>query len=294
MNTSETTAPRSLVKKQIWFANLITQPLTDDNGILPFAPSKLPIEREATKEISASPTLLPWQRIEIYNQQYWWRVLQIMQELYPFVTRLFGYTDFNRTIAVPYLQKYPSTHWSIDRIGNKLPQWIRESYQSDDVELVKNAIDLDFAFQDSFIHQAKPIINISHLGEDELSALVHKRIYLQPYIHLFAFDYNLFSFREEMLKQEPDHWIENDFPELPKAKRYYGIIYRTNHDNVVWDNISSSEFHILRKFKEGCTIESACEWLENQDATMSDEAAAHMHFWFQEWTMRGWLTLEKS
>jgi hypothetical protein len=293
MTIREVTPPRSLVKKQIWFASLITQPLTLDNCIQPITPTNQEIEREAIKEIKPSPTLLPWQRIEIYNQQYWWRLLDIMHQLYPFVTRLFGYQDFNQSIAVPFLQQLPSNTWAIDHIGDRLPQWIRTNYTQDDKELVWNAIDLDYAFQDSFCRGVKPTIDIAHLQEDELSQLVSRRIYLQPYIHLFALDYNLFPFREEIIKEEPEYWIDHDFPELPKAKRYYGIVYRSKHDDVVWDNLSSAEFHVLWKFKEGCTIEDACEWLERQDAAMSDEAAAHIHFWFQEWTMRGWLTLEK-
>lgn len=294
MKTDDISPPRSLVKKQIWFAGLITQPLTDENGIQAFTSSKQSIEREAKNEIKPSPTLQPWERIEIYNQQYWWRILEIMQQLYPLVVRLFGSYDFNRLIAVPYLQKYPSNHWSIDCIGRKLPVWITEDYSGDDKELIKDAVDLDYAFQESSFSGEKLTIDISHLSEDELSKLVHRRIHLQPYIHLFALDYNLFQFRDEMITQDPDYWIDNDFPELPREKRYYGIVYRAKNDNVVWDSLSSAEFHVLWKFQEGCTIEDACDWLERQDAAMSDEAAAHIHFWFQEWTMRGWLTLEKS
>lgn len=285
--------PRSLAKKQIWFAGLITQPLTEENGIQSYTATKQTIEQEAKKEIKPSPTMQPWERIEIYNQQYWWRILDMMQQLYPLVVRLFGYHDFNKTIAVPYLQKYPSFHWSIDSIGRRLPKWIREDYTGDDKELVKDAVDLDYAFQESSLSGEKPVIDVSHFQEEELSQLVHRRIYLQPCIHLFALEYNLFQFRDEIIQNEPEYWIDHDFPELPKEKRYYGIVYRAKNYNVIWDSLSSAEFHVLWKFQEGCTIENACEWLERQDAGMSDEAAAHIHFWFQEWTMRGWLTLEK-
>lgn len=293
MKTKEIPPPKKLEKTQIWFASIITQPLIEDNQIRPITPSQHSIEEEAQLEIRPSPTLKPWERMQVYNQQYWWRLIGIMQELYPLVTRLFGYNDFNEMIAIPYLNKYPSNHWSIDSIGNRLPKWIEKDYQGDDKELVRDAVALDLAFNLSFVSVEKPVIDISHLQEEELDQLIHRRIFLQPYIHLFAFDHNLFQFRDEMLAQEPEYWIEHDFPQLPQEKRYYGIIYRSKHDNIVWDSLSSVEFHILWKFQEGCTIEAACEWLERQDAAMSDEAAAHIHFWFQEWTMRGWLTLTK-
>lgn len=294
MTQLDVPVPRSLMKTQIWFASIITQPLREKNRIQAYTPSKERIEIEAALHISPSPTLQPWQRIEVYNQQYWWRLLSVMHDLYPLVTRLFGYQDFNESIAVPYLNLLPSNHWSIDCIGNRLPAWIQSNYEGDDKELVTDAVAIDFAYVDSFLKAENPPIDISHYGEKELAQLIHKRIFLQPHIHLFALNYDLFQFRDEMVAQEPEYWVENDFPHLPKEKRYYSIVYRNKHGDVLWDTLSSAEFHVLWKFQEGCTIEDACDWLERQDAAMSDEAAAHIHFWFQEWTMRGWLTLAKS
>lgn len=294
MKTTQPQAPKKLEETQEWFAGVITQPLRDGNHIDPITPSGEPIEPAAAKRIEPSPTLEPWQRIEIYNQQYWWRIFKILQELYPLATRLFGYFDFNQTIAVPYMRQFPSKHWSIDLIGTRLPIWIREHYNEEDKQLVHDAIDLDYAFQNSFDCELLPTIDISQQNEEGLSLLLRKKIHLQPFIHLFAFDYDLFQFRDAMLAQEPDYWIDHDFPELTTGKRCYGVVYRTHHDNVVWDSLSSAEFHVLWKFHEGCTIEQACEWLEKQNAGLTDEAAAHIHFWFQEWTLRGWLTLETS
>src|SRR4051812_44875922 len=102
--------PTQLKRMQEWFASIITRPVDEESRINPLSPEGVPMEQEACRYITPSATLLPAQRIQIYNQQYWWRLLSIMHELYPLVTRLFGHRDFNQTIAIPYLVKYPPSH----------------------------------------------------------------------------------------------------------------------------------------------------------------------------------------
>ncbi len=99
--------PPGLKSVQEWFGNVISSPLEDNNYIKTIAPSGYLIAEEAARYIIPTPNLRAHQRIQIYNQQYWWRLLKAMHESFPLVTRLFGYHAFNETIAIPYLYKYP-------------------------------------------------------------------------------------------------------------------------------------------------------------------------------------------
>ena len=45
-----------------------------------------------------------------------------------------------------------------------------------------------------------------------------KTLYLQPFVLLFQFDVDLFTFRTSLLEHEPSHWDSHDFPELKKGK----------------------------------------------------------------------------
>jgi hypothetical protein len=69
-----------LKELQQWFSSVITSPLDK------------PIEG-AERFVAPSPTLEPNERMRIYNQQYFWRLLNVLHKSYPFLTRLFGYTD---------------------------------------------------------------------------------------------------------------------------------------------------------------------------------------------------------
>lgn len=285
----DTKIPTQLKKTQQWFGQIIGRPIDDDSRMNPLSPSGQPMEVEAADYIASSPTLRPAQRIQLYNQQYWWRLLNTMQEAFPLVTRLFGFYDFNRTIAVPYLVKYPPRHWSLSLIGDRLALWAEENYSADDKPLLLNAIKLDWAFNYSFIAPELAAIS-SEQPPNDPSSLLKKKIYTQSHLHLFSFDADMFQFRLEFLKHPPDYWVDHDFPELKHDKLLFYALFRTTSNDISWKEISEVEYHLLCLFQAGTSIEKACHWLESQEASLCNAAMQHLHLWFQEWTVRRWLT----
>jgi hypothetical protein len=284
------TTPAALKETQEWFASIITQPIDGDSRIPAIAPSGIAIEEEASRYICPSPTLRPAQRIELYAQQYWWRLLSALQEIYPLVTRLFGYHDFNCILAIPYLIAYPPDHWSLNLLGIHLAQWIHENYNSPDKQLVYDAALLDAAFHESFVAKAsKPLEASANKTAEDLSYLLSCKLYLQPFIQFFEFEYDLMTFRVEFLKETPEYWVENDFPILKKEKTSF-VLFRNLYGHTAWDTISSAELKLLSCFIEGSTIEEACDWLEKQDASIFKEAENNLHIWVQGWMIKKWLS----
>lgn len=287
----DTAVPQRLKNTQKWFASIITRPIDEDSKMNPVSPSGMPMEKEAWTYIAPSPTLQPAQRIQLYNQQYWWRLLSTLQENCPLVVRLFGFHDFNVTIATPYLDAYPSTHWSLNSLGRLLPKWIEESYHASDKTLVLNAARLDDAYAYSFTVKQLPPLDMDKLPvKGDISSLLDRTIYLQPHIHLFTFDRDLLNFRYEFLKQEPDYWVDNDFPTMEKGKEFFFVIYRNHENNVAWTTVGPAEYALLSQFKNGTSIEKACEWLEGQKEFL-DEAMQNLPLWFKKWASRQWLSL---
>jgi hypothetical protein len=284
--TFDAKVPVNLKETQKWFAGIITRPIDEDSHMNPISPAGIPMVEEAPLYIAPSHTLQPAQRIELYNQQYWWRLLNTLQEVYPLVLRLFGYHDFNQSIGIPYLVKYPPCHWSLVVLGDYLPQWVQEEYRASDRQLILDATKIDHAFNACFIAPAFEKIN--DVGNAE--ALLSQTLYLQPYVQLFSMDYHLFQFRKEFLLQEPEYWIENDFPKLARERTYYFVLYRNRNNDLCWNEISEGEYRLLSQFRQGTSIDNACQWLEWQSGTLYEEAHKHLHLWFQEWTARGWLT----
>lgn len=274
--------PPRLKATQEWFGKIISSPLVADSKISELTPSGGNIKEEAEARISPSPTLKPYERIQLYNQQYWWRLISNMQDTFPFIVRLFGYTDFNDTIATPYLIAYPPSHWSLDVLGSNLPKWISDSYHANDKQLVHDAALLDIFYLSLFF---KPLLKV--LSEDQFDST----IYLQPHVTFLEFPYEIVAFRDAMLEQEPDHWIDNPFPELKRVPQSL-ILYRSLKGHTTYKCLSSAEMTLLKLFQKGTTLDAVCEWIETQSSEFRSEVEQSLQKWFQDWTIRGILTHE--
>lgn len=280
--------PDVLKKELYWFGSIIGRPIDQNSKINPITPSGKKIEDEAKEHILPSPTMRPAERIQVYNQQYWWRLLNTMHDIFPLVVRLFGYFDFNQSIAVPYLVKYTPRNWSLNTLGDRLEKWIREDYAGGDKQLLIDAVKVDIAFSNSFLAEELPRLILNQLPNE--SAL-EQRLYAQPHIQLFEMDYHLFDFRAALMAHEPEYWFKNEFPPLPKDKRYHFALYRNKNNDISWKEISTGEYHLLSLFQKGATVEEACELLEKQEESIYQEAVENLQSWFTEWTKRGWLSL---
>lgn len=277
--------PSRLKKIQRWFASILTMPIDEDSQMHPLSPSGECMEEEAFDYIIPSPALRPAQRIQIYNQQYWWRLFKVLQEVNPFILRLFGHHDFNQTIAMPYLIKYPPDTWSLNTLGNNLPVWIEKEYQAKDKLLVLDAAKIDTALNIAFFSQHYKKVDSRNFSEE----ILEKKMRLQPHVFLFDLRYDLFSFRKEIMKEDVDYWMTHDFPKLVQDRRHYFVLYRNQNNNVTWEEVSHAAFELLKHFQNGSTVENVCEWLEQQDNAIFLEAEKNLHLWFQEWIFREWL-----
>lgn len=281
---SEPLVPTKLFDLQKWFATLITQPLQPNHQLPSRTPFDTNIEEEASQRITPTPFLRSHQRLELYYQQYWWRLIKCLQESFPMVLRLFGYEGFNQQIAIPYLTANPPRHWALCRLGDTLPQWIQRSYLENDRDLVEQAARMDWAAQAAFWIKALPPVDFAHLTPQER---LHKPLALQPHIHLFSLQGDLFSFRETFLEKEPEYWNDHPFPSL-RPGSWKGVVFRNIKNLVTWKELSPGEFRFLSFLKEGLTIEVACAKIEEEGGTLLEEALEMMPVWFQEWTFLQW------
>ena len=285
--TYDAKVPTALLQTQEWFGRVISRKIDIHSKINPIAPSGKSIKEEAPLFIAPSPTLTPDRRIELYNQQYWWRLLSTLQDSFPLTVRLFGFTAFNESIAKPYLETYPPDSWSLSPLGRRLEEWVEKYYKEKDKTLVLNSVRLDYKYIEAFTEADYATV----AGETE-ETLLEKPLTLQPHVKLFAFPYDLFSFRREMLKQPVEHWIDNPFPSLSKKKKFYFVLSRGRTNDLGWTEITYPEHLLLEQLQKPQTIMELCDWLEKQKREIVNLASKNLQTWFQSWTARRWLTAQ--
>lgn len=280
--------PQNLLKIQQWFAEIITQPLIGEDQIYPFTPRGTPIQQEASEYICPSHTLSPWQRIEIYNQQYWWRLVKHMQHLYPALNCFLGVEVFCDGIAVPYLQSHPPSTWELNRIGLQLPGWLDKNYSKSNKQIVLKLAEIENATTRSFYSSKKKELVIENYPD--LEALFHLTLKLQPDVFLFSFNSDVFGFKKALLKQEPSYWLLNEMVRLQKDKPvYHYILYQNAEKQVSWKEISPIFLQMLEHFKKENSLNHLCLWIEKQETQYQSLAAEQLMPFIQESFSKGWL-----
>ncbi len=115
----------SLHELQPWMASAIMPPLTHDFRMNRDG-HKHRLREEIERVIVPSRKLGSLERLEIYNRQYWFRVLDSLREDFPALARLTGDAGF-RQFAESYLQQHPSRSFTLRDLGSHLSLWLESS-----------------------------------------------------------------------------------------------------------------------------------------------------------------------
>lgn len=249
-----------------WFGSVIEEPLDQESHLISSRADN------SSHYIKPSPSLQPSARIEIYAQQYWWRLFKIMQNHYPVITRLFGYDGFNQQIVTPYIMKNRPKDWNINLLGHSLAAWIEEFYHEPDKPLVLACAQFEWGFVNSFLEKS----SLPPTSPDE-------KLYLTPTTYLYEFKWDLLNFRKAILEHDPNHWVDQPFPPLLKEKTYRYVLRRTIKGNIKVGEIEEEEFKLLLEFRKGLSLNDLCK-KNPQNLPLKD--------WIARWVTLGLLTRE--
>lgn len=250
--------------------------------------------------VKPNDRLTSFDRLEIYNRCYWFRVLDCLFDDYPGLRAVIGGDKFME-LATAYLAKYPSASFTLRNLGSRLEQFLREEPQwiAAHPALALDMVRFEWAQVLAFDEASKPTIK----PDDILDAKPDKlRLGLQPYLSLLALDFAVDEFllavkkRESAsLRSEASNVIEampkatgrRKAVRLPKRERIHLAVHR--HDNMLYyKRLAPEEFAILTALAGGRTVEQACsEALAN--AAPAIDWPAQIQKWFATWTSLGWI-----
>ncbi len=270
----EQACPTELIEMQNWFASLITRKLSDDQHMQNFTPEGDLMCVEAKKYIIPSMTLEAHQRLELYNQQYWWRLLPLMRDDFPSLIHILSADRFDQEIAIPYLEKYPSKHWSLFLLGERLQVWLKEYYLGKDQDLLLQAARVDWLMNLALIAAASPFEPPSNIMTASLA--------LQDHVALLSSTYPLMSIREERTRC------------FSKEEEQAILIYRNPHLRVVWRHLSRAEYQVLTLLQKGHSLEEACEKIESIGGSLYDEVYVNIEGWLKSWVIEEQLLKDRT
>src|SRR5437899_11452407 len=114
-----------LAALQRTMARAVMQPLTSTERMQNTAPDGKSMREYASRFIKPNDRLSSVERLEIYNQVYWFRILASLAEDFPGLRAVIGQHNFDR-VLLAYLTELPSESFTLRNLGSRLESWLRE------------------------------------------------------------------------------------------------------------------------------------------------------------------------
>ena len=286
-----------LAALQRTMARAVMQPLTSAERMQNSAPDGKSMRAYASRFIKPNDRLSSFERLEIYNRQYWFRLLSSMVEDFPGLRAVLGDRKFE-AMSKAYLVDCPSRSFTLRNLGARLESWLRKhpEWAGAKQELAIDITRLEWADIEAFDGKVEPPLRGEELGAD---AGANLKLKLQPYISLLDLKYPVDDLLLEVRKEDEDtDFASNAFQEKHKRKRVQAAaklnpaeIFLAVHrvdDSVYFRRIEREEFVILRALRDGKPLGKAIELAFRKSRVAGEERAGRVRQWFQNWAALGW------
>lgn len=303
--TSIEPRPQSLEDIQRLMCEAIMKPLTGSDAMQPrWTESGQRTAEIAGTFIKPNDRLSAFARLEIYNQQYWWRLRAAMEEDFPGVRAVLGKRRFAK-LVVAYLQECPSSSWTLRNLGAKLPEFIRtkttwtEPYTALALDMART----EWAKIEAFDEAEWPRLEAQAIASQDPARM---QLYLQPHLRLLKLDYPIDTLvgklRRHLGKVAASASNAVSGESSGDADPSTGVRLRTNPSttpiylaahrveySVYYKRIPAEAHALLTALRDGLPLEAAIEAAFEQSQMPEDERAPAVQAWFQTWMNFGWL-----
>lgn len=288
----------NLLELQRRMAEDVMRPLTPDFRMQSFTGDGCSTRDLAESYIKPNDLLSSSDRLEIYNRQYWFRVMAAIAEDYPGLLAVLGEEKFDE-LVLAYLKENPSTSFTLRNLGSKLPGWLEahSEFARRRHDLLVDVARLEWAYVESFDGASHP-----PLSELDISSLTaESQLSLQPHLQLLDLRYPVDKLILAVHREtEPVGVASNAASEhkhkslkrLPSMRRsvIHLAIHRFEND-VYYRRIDREAFLLLSALQGGATLGGAVETAFNESALSATRQAEKIQEYFAHAAGLGWFCL---
>ncbi len=252
------------------------------------------METVAAEFVKPNDRLTSFERLELYNKQYWFRLVDCMYEDYPGLCAILGDRKFNKLLQA-YLTVYPSRSTLLRNLGDKLEQFLTDEpqwaapHQKMSLDMAKFEWAQVAAFDAS---EKKPLTPDDLLGKDPAKL----RLGVQPHITFLELRYPLDEFviamKKEGLRGEASNATDGFVHKSRRAKppkpgKTFVAVHRQNN-SVFLKRLEKDHYTILTSLRDGATVGEAVARAIETSRRSKAGWPARIKEWFQQWMELGW------
>jgi hypothetical protein len=284
-------------------ASALFRPLNPRWGMQKTWTDGRPTRQVVAEFIKPNDRLSSFERLEIYNRQYWFRVLDCLHDDYPGVRAILGTKKFTK-LATAYLAKYQSESFTLRNLGDRLEHFIRDepAWTAPRQLLALDMVRFEWAQTVAFDGPSKRPVTADDILSTPPDQLT---LGLQPYLSLLLLDYAVDDFLVAVKKDEEDGLrgeasnAMHSAPRassrrkpvrLPKKRTIFLAVHR--YENQVYSKrLEPEEYRILSTVARGETVAAACEAAIIESTQTDVNWTDTIKSWFDTWTALGWFYL---
>jgi len=288
--------PTSLAHMQREMARSVMMPLTPAEEMRRESPEGTSMEQVAASFIAPNSHLSAFERLEIYNRQYWFRVLGALAEDFPALRTVIGARAFE-AMSVAYLMEHPSRSFTLRNLGLHLAEWLKKNPQfaGRRARLARDVADIEWAFVEAFDNAEHDPLTLEQIATLDGNS----RLSLQPHLRLIELEFPVDDLVLNLHKKEKrqtseagvQHPDNEDAPaKLPglRSKQTWLAAHRVDY-SVYYLRLKRGEFHTLRSIRDGLPLGDAIE----AGITIARVPRARkpnlVREWFTNWAELGWI-----
>jgi hypothetical protein len=294
------TAELAELQRAMW--RVISRPLTDDSRMQPRWTDGRPTGAVAAEIAKPNDRLTSFERLEIYNRMYWFRVLDSLYEDCPGLRAVLGDQRFV-ALSEAYLVKYPSSSFTLRNLPSRLAKFIREEprFTKPHTALCQDLARFEWARVEVFDTAAQPVFAMDDLLDVPPPKQGKLQLALQPYLQLLDLDYPVDDF-VLAVKQREAELLRGDASNAPTERRHHRqrraklparhrthvAVHRLN-GQIYFKRLEPAAYRILVALRAGKTLEAALATGIPRAKKSQTDWAARVQGWFRNWMELRWL-----
>lgn len=290
------TETMDLVALQREMAAAVMQPLTADEQMQHRAPDGRPMSAVAESFIAPNSRLSAFERLEIYNRQYWFRVLGALTEDFPGLRSVLGSRRYD-ALAVAYLTAHPSRSFTLRNLGSNLPEWLAANpqYAGRRHRLAVDVARIEWAFVEAFDSAERAPLTLEQISTLDADS----RLALQPHVRLIALDYPadelVLTLHQREKRQTSEAGVEHEDDEMPPVelphlrKRPTWVAAHRLEFAVYYKRLHREEFLTLAAIRAGAPLAQAIGAGFADSQVAERRRAELVRQWFTDWAELGWI-----
>ena len=270
---------------QRWMMDAITHPDGIRAGIDSSKNSPPAIKgQKAHAIVRRSKNLTSLERINIYHEMYYLRLIDIVIGDFPSVKYAVG-DEALTDLARQYVIAHPSYHYDLNQLGAKFSGFLRGATALKHRAFLADLAKLERWVEEVFDEQQDKALTVDQLLSVPQDQWINARLQPVRALRLMTSRYPVNDFFEAVRAEKE--------PLIPAAKATNIVVYRKKNLRVWRMELDRPQFAMLNALVRGKTVGQALEvCLEIPEASTLDLAAS-VKSWFDAWATAGFFCAVK-